>query len=418
MNTRELKMALAAANPVDQAELDWLHLEEMETELLADLDGEQQATSPFEADAPRRRRPRRLALALAGAAIAAIAAAIVFVGGGSGDHSSRAYGAELVRFAESTPLLLLEDPDWRVQNLFQYRGREGAEGSMEFVTGKPVPYETTSVHEDGTVTGMLPPAVRQRKVELAWRHGNLAETISYARRLPHPHGRRWIEAPVLDTTAQVDTRAEFYDNLGGPGDHQMTAYWSEGGYVLELRAAVPNRAAFEERLGWLEKVGSETWLDAMPAEVVKAAEHDAAVKEMLKGIPVPATFKPSRVPDEGLTTNRYQVAGAVTGTVSCLWFLQWDEARRKGDKAARIEAEKAMATSKQWPILREMTKDGAYPNTIWQLAEEMPQGYWDFRGKKRRLLAHAETLGCARQGLPLLPWKQQRQRERGDGGRP
>jgi hypothetical protein len=192
----------------------------------------------------------------------------------------------------------------------------------------------------------------------------------------------------------------------------MTAYWAEGGYVLELRAAVPDQAAFEERLNWLRKVDSDTWLDAMPAKVVKAAEHDAAVREMLQGIPLSNTFKPSRVPDEGLTTNRYQVAGAVTATVSCLWFLQWDEARRDGDSAARIEAEKAMATSKRWPILWEMSKDGAYQNTIWQLAEEMPQGYWDFRGKKRRLLAHAESLGCARLGLPLLPWKQQRQRER------
>lgn len=419
MNTRELTMALAAADPVEQAELDRLHLEEMEAELLADLEGDQPATPPLELDAPRQRHPRRLTLALAGAAIAAIAAFVVFLGGGSGDHSSRAYGAELVRFAESTPLLLLEGPGWRVQNVFQYRGRDGAEGSMEFVTGKPVPYESTVLHADGTVTGMLPPSVRQRKVELSWRHGSLAETISAARRWPHPHGQRWVELPVLDTTAQVDTRAEFYDNLGGPGDRRMTAYWAEDGYVLELRAAVPDQAAFEARLDWLEKVDSQTWLDAMPAEVVKAAEHDAAVREMLKGIPVPKTFKPSRVPDEGLTTNRYQVAGAVTATVSCLWFLQWDQARRAGDGPARIEAEKAMATSKQWPILREMAKDGGYPPTVWQLAEEMPQGYWEFRGQqKRRLLAHAESLGCARLGLPLLPWKQQRQRERGDGGRP
>jgi len=405
-------MALAAADPVDPAGLGGIDLEGMEAELLADLDGELPAVA-FEADAPRRHRPRRIALTLAGAAIAAIAAVIVFLGGSSGDHSSRAYGAELVRFAESTPLLLLEGPGWRVENVFQYRGRDGAEGSMEFVTGKPLPDEVAFVHEDGTVSGMLPPSVRQRKVELSWRHGNLAETVSYARRIPHPHGWRWIEIPVLGTTAQVDTRAEFYANRGGPGDHQMTAYWAEDGYVLEMRAAVPNQKAFEERLGWLRKVDSDTWLDAMPAKVVKAAEHDATVREMLKGIPLPSTFKPSRVPDEGLTTNRYQVAGSVTATVSCLWFLQWDEARRDGDSAARTEAEKALATSKRWPILREMSEDGAYQNTIWQLAEEMPQGYWDFRGQKRRLLAHAESLGCARLGLPLLPWKQQRQRERG-----
>ncbi|HEU4462988.1 MAG TPA: hypothetical protein VFR75_10390, partial [Solirubrobacterales bacterium] len=207
MNTRELEMALAAANPVDPVRLDAIRFEQMEAELLVDLNGEQQASPPFEADASRRRRPRRIALALAGAAIAAIAAVIVFVGGGSGDHSSRAYGAELVRFAESTPLLLLEGPGWRVQNVFQYRGRQargGSEGSMEFVTGKPVPSESTTLHPDGTVTGMQPPSVRQRKVELAWYRGDLAETVAAARSWPHPHGQRWIEVPVLGATAQVD----------------------------------------------------------------------------------------------------------------------------------------------------------------------------------------------------------------------
>ena len=58
----------------------------------------------------------------------------------------------------------------------------------------------------------------------------------------------------------------------------------------------------------------------------------------------------------------------MTGTVSCLWFRQWGEARRTGDRAAAAEAEKAMATSKHWPILREMAKEGAYPETVWELA--------------------------------------------------
>ena len=241
---------------------------------------------------------------------------------------------------------------------------------------------------------MFPPAVRQRRVEL------LAPRLSRRNRsdgheVPHPHGQSWIKLPVLETTAEVDTRAEFYVNQGGPGNRQMTAFWSEGGYVLELRAAVPDLAAFEERLGWLTRVDSQTWLDAMPAKVVKAADHDAAVREMLKGIPVPDGFEPSRVPDEGLTTDRYQVGASVTGIVSCLWFRQWGEARRTGDGAAEVEAEKAMATSKHWPILHEMAKEGAYPETVWELAAEMPSGLPEYAGHKWRLLPQAEALGCA-----------------------
>ncbi len=73
MRTRELKMALATADPVD--------LESMETEMLADLDGEQPAAPGSVAGPPHRRRPRRLALALGGATLAATATAIVVLAG-------------------------------------------------------------------------------------------------------------------------------------------------------------------------------------------------------------------------------------------------------------------------------------------------------------------------------------------------
>jgi hypothetical protein len=416
MKTRELNAALAAANPVESGSLDGLDFAAMEADLLADLATDRPSLPDVDPTGTRRPR-RRYAVALGAAALAAVVAVIVLLAGGGADQPSRAYGAELVRFAESSPLLLLEGPGWRVQNANEMRSREGTEGSMEFVTGKPIPYEsiriTGNIEEGQHESGMFPAAVRQRKVELTWRHGSLEEALAWAHKRLHSHGQRWAKAPVLGTTADVDTRDEVFVNQGGPGDRQMTAYWSEDGYLLEMRAAVPDLAAFEERLGWLTKVDPQTWLDAMPAKVVKAADHDAAVREMLKGIPVPSTFRPSRVPDEGLTTDRYQVGAKVTGTVSCLWFRQWGEARRTGDKAAVVEAEKAMATSKHWRILREMAKEGGYPEVVWELAAAMPGGYWEWDGHRHPLLPHAEGLGCARLGLPLLPRKQKLQHERG-----
>jgi len=360
----------------------------------------------------------RLAIVLGGIGAAAIAAIVVLLAAGSANQPSKAYAAEVVRFAESTPLLLLEGPGWRVENVTEEERREGIEGRMEFITGKPIPYGSESVEITGNnetgqyVTGMAPAAVRQRKVELSWRHGSLEETLAFAHRRLHAHGQRWVELPVLGATAHVDTRDEVVVNQGGPGDRQMTAYWAEGGYLLELRAAVRNQAGLEERLGWLTKVDSQTWLDAMPAKVVKAADHKAVVREMLKGIQVPSTFRPSRIPDPGLTTNRDQVAGTVTNTVSCLWFRQWGEARRSGDREAELEAEKAIAASRHWPILLEMAREGGRP-FVWDLAEAMPHGYWDWHGHRRSLLAHAEGLGCARLGLPLLPRKMKLQRQRG-----
>ena len=416
MNTRELERVLATADPVGRDGLERLDLVAMEPELVADLDGDHPAAASHGARVLRRRRPPAIALSLGAVILAAVAAVVLLAGGDSG-RPSRAYAADLVRFAESSPLLLLEGPGWRVQNAQEYRSRQGTEGSMEFVTGKPIPYESIKVTgnlESGErESGMFPPAVRQRRVELDWRQASLKDTIAWIHGLPHPHGRQVVRLPVLDTVAYVDTRNEFYVNQGGPGNRQMIALWSEAGYVLELRAAVPDLAGFEERLGWLTRVDQQTWLEAMPAKVVKAADHDAAVREVLKGIPVPKTFSPSRVPDEGLTTDRYQVGAQTTGTVACLWLRQWGEGRRTGDEAAVSEAVRALATSRRWPILREMAKEGAYSAVVWEIADWMPKGYFEWAGHKRRLLAQAEGLGCARLGLPLLPEKMKRQRERG-----
>lgn len=421
MNTRELELALAAADPVAQGRLDELDLVAMEAELLADLDGEQPASLPLGNGAPRR-RPRRLALALGTAALAATAAAVVILAGGASERPSRAYGADLVRFAQASPLLLLEGPGWRVQDVNEERAREGIEGSVEFVTGKPIRPRSIRLiknPETGQYEAWIPPAsVRQRKVELSWHDGSLQDWLRLTR---WRRFGRWTTLPVLGTTAHVNTRAEIpqnpggpvYESGGGPGNREMTALWAEGGHVLELRAAVPDLRAFEERLGWLTKVDLPTWLAAMPPQVVKAGDHGAVVREMLKGIPVPGTFRPSRVPDEGLITDRSRVAGEVTSTVSCLWFRQWGEARRTGDGAAEIEAERAMATAPRWPVVRQTEREGGYPEVLLKLAKSMPSGIWQFGPHRWRLLPKAEGLGCARLGIPVLPSKMKRQREHG-----
>jgi hypothetical protein len=330
-----------------------------------------------------------------------------------------AHGAEPGSPTGASPLLLLQGPGWRVQNTEENLTREGAGGSIEFVTGKPIPYETIKVSGPGKhprESGMQPAAERQRRVELSWRPASLAESIAYIQGLPHPRGRQVLHLPVLGTTAYVDAHDEFYSNVGGPGDRQMVALWAEGLDVFEMRAAVPDLAAFEERLGWLTKVDPRTWLEAMPAKVVAPADYARTVQEVLKGIPTPKSFSPARVPDEELVTDRYQVGARTTGTVACLWFRQWGQAERSGDEAAAAEAVKAMGTSKHWPILREMTKEGAYSYSLWEDAKWMPKGYFEWHGHKRDLLAHAEGLGCANFGLPLLPSKMKLQRERGAPG--
>src|SRR6201999_3583973 len=170
------------------------------------------------------------------------------------------------------------------------RERAGLYGSVEFVTGKPIPYETIRIHGSAkreTESGMLPPTTRQRRVELSWRQGSLAAAVETQRHSLHPHGQAWVELPVSGTTAQVDTKAEFFADQGGAGNREMRAFWQEGPFVVELSAAVPDQAGFEERLGWVTKVSPAAWEEAMPAKVVVPSEHAAAVAGMLKGIPTP-----------------------------------------------------------------------------------------------------------------------------------
>jgi len=425
MSARELRRLLAAADPVDRERLDRLDFAAMEAELAADLEGSWPVADPGRAteiraaDAgllprPHSHRPRNLAFAAGGAVLAIVVALVIALAGGGSGPSSRAYGAELVRFAESTPLLLLEEPGWRVQDVSEHRTREGTDGTMRFVTGKPVSIEgvkhTGSVDKAGKafVEGLPPASARQRLVELRWRPAALGP-VEFG-----PGGKHLVKLPVLDTIATVNTRATLYANEGGPGDREMVATWAEDGDIVEIQASVPNLAGMEERLGWLTKVDSQTWLEAMPAEVVKAFDFEGAVKEILKGIPLPKTFAVSRVPDEGLTTSRENVTTKVTATVACLWLLQWGEARRDGDEAAAAEAERAMASSRTWPAFRDATEGAPYPaEEIAEVAAAMPRGYWTYHGHHRDLLAHAEGIGCARLGLPLRPEKQKRQRENG-----
>jgi hypothetical protein len=420
MNAREAEWLLAAADPVAAKQLDGLDFGAMEADLLADIEGGRATLLGVEPARPHLLGGRRpLALAVGGAVLAVLVVLFLVFGGSGSGRPTPAYGAELIRFAESTPLLLLEGPDWRVQEVNENKTREGTEGQMEFVTGKPIPWgsiRVTGNDEEGEVAeGLQPPAVRQRLVHLDWRdlgQESLATAITYERSRPHPQGRRFIHLPVTDTTAFVDTRAELFVNQGRPGDREMVAIWREGSYQLVMTAAVPDLAAFEERLDWVTKVDSQAWLEAMPAKVVKAADIKTTERQMLKGIPLPKTFAFSRIPEEGLTTSHDQVAGKVTRTVACLWFRQWGEAVRTGDAAAKAEAENALLSSPSWPILHQMY-NGSYVGDIYRYAQEMPQGYWDWRGHHQNLLAHAEGLGCARLGLPLTPEKMARQRERG-----
>jgi hypothetical protein len=65
----------------------------------------------------------------------------------------------------------------------------------------------------------------------------------------------------------------------------------------------------------------------------------------------------------------------------------------RGDKAT---AAKALATSREWPLLREMDAEGDYPEVVWQYADAI-NGKGDVPGGKLGLTVggtYKDAFGC------------------------
>jgi hypothetical protein len=115
----------------------------------------------------------------------------------------------------------------------------------------------------------------------------------------------------------------------------------------------------------------DTWLAALPPEVVRPVEDRAAVDSMLDGLPIPGSVDVGQVRSLSLALSRYQLGAKVTGAVACGWLDQWAAAVKDGDGASAREAIDAMATSHDWPILREMEDQGGWSQVVWEYAREM-----------------------------------------------
>lgn len=331
------------------------------------------ASDPDPADsAPGPARPKRSGLLRTGVIlgiVGAVAVAILLTGNGSGSSDQTAYAAysaRAVKFAESTPLVLLEPPAWRVR--YVDSSSNGA-GEIDFrrsgADGSPI------------------------DAELGW-HGGRLKKRRYAQVYRNSVISR--NAPVLGTKALVY-------GMGFSRARKravIMARWRFDGRIMEMRAMVPDKGTFLAMLSSLRQVDAKTWLDAMPKSVIKAADTSAAVKKMLKGVPLPPGFDSSKINVPGLAQDRYQVGAIVVNTVVCSWFADWAKARSSGDKATENAAIKAMATARTWPVLRWMDKRGGYSKVVWGYAGHMRSGKFFGRPLAREVNA---GLGCRDLGV-------------------
>ena len=337
---------------------------------------------------PKRHSARqRRSHALVGALTLTLAGAIAFFVVGNASRSPQpAYGAELVRFAESTPLLLLKEPGWRVRNVVQWQQNSG---SMEFGPGSPAPARPHPSRSE-IVHGEAQLRFGLRTVKVEWGPWETARGWLKAYRA---HGFT-AGAPVLGMVAHINPGGRS-SIPGTHGLHSMLAVWREGDRVLSLSAWVSNLDAFRERLSWLQKVDAETWLDAMPQRVVKAADYGSEVREMLQGVPLPAGFDPSTIPDRRVTTNRYSVGRAVGGAVACEWFSRWFDAHAARDVDTAREARRVLLHSGSWPVFRRIRNEGSYPQLVVEFAEALPTGRWGHNRPLRQVVNN----GCTEIGF-------------------
>jgi hypothetical protein len=340
MNDHELDQLLSRANPYGDDSARRLPVGAAASDLLEEI---LTTTAPTPELRPNRRR--RTVILVAAAAAVVIALTGVFFPRGNPAAPTSAYAAEVRAVAEANQRLLVDAPGWKVSRVDEFTADEG---EMTFVNGN-------------------------RRLDVHWR--------------PTPQYKDFWDDRAHDNTHQPIELLGQHGTIFRYGDSTdyTTILQPKGKNFLEIRGDVGSEAAYRDLIGKLKPVSVEAWLDAMPASVVKPADNKNVVDGMLQGLPIPDGF--TKAPLYQQTVNdRYQVGARVTGAVSCAWLDQWTAAKKSGDTVKAAEAVTAMKTSHDWPILKEMAKDGGYPRAIWYFA--------DLIAKDRTPTGYVDGLGC------------------------
>jgi hypothetical protein len=396
MTRIDIDAALAVANPLTDQAAATLPLRAAEIELVEAI-----VATPVSRRPPRGRsrllQGRRIALlAAVTAAVAAILAAVPF--GGHDGGPSPAFAAPLVRFANASPLVLLQLPGWHVV----YADEEAAgNGEMHFVQGP--------ANDDGTPLG----ASYRDQSSLAGRVASLDWTPA------NPTGRPYTGGRGLVTGLGVTVHRVVFEG-GTRQAFDISALFLYHGREVRFRATVTDMAMFRTELRALHGVNTTRWLRAMPPSVVKTADSSETIRQMLKGVPLPPGFDAARIRGARLIHDYYQLGTAVTGTIACMWIADWNRGREAGHPTAIRRAITAMATASHWPVLRDMARHGAWPQVLTSYAKAMATGRVQLdRGTPDLPLTRAANsgLGCGYEwGVPLAAGRRP-QRPAPSGGR-
>lgn len=286
-----------------------------------------------------RRRPALRIGALAAALVAISATAIaVLIGLDSPREPDRpAFAAAAVRVAEANPRLLVTESGWSVSYANLIFGP--AHGEMYFSDG-------------------------ENELELNW-----TPAKDY-RLFMRDRTNGSAEAEEISLLGRRATLFRY------GGTEFTTILRPQGEVFVEVRGDLGSRARYLEVLRSLERTDVDTWLAALPPDVVQPGERASAVDEMLEGIPLPPGFDPEDLEagGPGNVSDRYQLAAHVTQAVICGWLDRWTEAKTTGDGDAEQEAVEAISSSKDWPVLQEIATEGGWSQSVWETADWVAAG--------------------------------------------
>ena len=284
-------------------------------------------------------RPGRAALGLSAglASVAVLAALVLFAGGSVGGGSQPAFAAAAIEVAEANPRLLVTAPGWKVIRADEF---EADAGELSFSDG---------AHE----------------LQVTWYPAR--EYGSYLR------DRAQVSTPVKATLLGHSATTVHYED----GADFATMLSPQGAVFVEIRGKLASKDEYETVLHSLRAVDVDTWLGAMPASVVRPESRAAVVEGMLQGVPIPPGFDVTALENESSVLDRYQLGAKVTGAVSCDWLERWAAAADAGDAARAQASVNAMATSPDWPVLRQMADEGGWSSTVWMFARQIAQGRLD-----------------------------------------
>jgi hypothetical protein len=225
-------------------------------------------------------------------------------------------------------------------------------------------WKVTRVDEWKPASGEMTFARDGQELDLSWGPTKVMTTD-----IP-PEGKVDDLRPELEFGTAEGFRAEVWR---GPAD-RYSAVWRDGDMTLVAQGEAEGAAAFAGVVQSLRAVGAEEWRRAVPETAVTPRERADRVDKMLAGLPLPPGLDADALRSSTATRDRYQLGAQVAGAVACGWIAEWLDARAVGDGTREQRAAEALATSRDWPVLRQMEAEGDYPAVVRQYAEAVAAG--------------------------------------------